>query len=84
MAIAKKEVRGRIHGKTVRLEEDPGLPDGSSVRVIVEACPPSDEERRAALLRAAGAWAGDDEEGLEQYLESIRRQRKLNRPEIEE
>lgn len=66
------------------LDEDPGLPDGSSVRVILENRPSSDEAGRAILLRAAGAWAGDDEDGLEQYLEWNHRQRKVNRPEIEE
>ncbi len=84
MATVKKEIQGRIQGRTVKLEEDPGLPDSSSVRVIPESRPPSDEAGRAALLRAAGAWAGDDEDGLEQYLEWNRQQRKANRPEIEE
>jgi len=83
MATAKREVRGSIRGRTVELEADPGLPDGSSVRVILETHPPSDEAGRAALLEAAGGWAGDDEEGLDQYLEWNRQQRKVNRPELE-
>ena len=82
MATAKREIRGLIQGRKVELEEDPGLPDGSSVRVILETHPPSDEAGRIALLEAAGGWAGDDEEGLEQYLEWNRQQRKVNRPEI--
>lgn len=83
MATAKREVRGSIRGRTVELEEDPGLPDGYPVRVVLETRPPSDEAGRAALLRAAGAWAEDDVEGLDQYLEWNRQQRKIDRPEIE-
>ena len=84
MGIAKKEIRGLIQGRTVMLDDDPGLPDGQPVIAIPEIRPASDEERRMRLLRAAGAWAGDDEEELDQYLEWNRRQRKVNRPEIEE
>ncbi len=84
MVIAKKEIRGLIQGRTVLLDEDSGLPDGQPVIVIPEMMPASDEEGRKRLLGAAGAWAGDDEEGLEQYLEWNRQQRKVNRPEIEE
>jgi hypothetical protein len=32
-----------------------------------------------ALKRAAGAWEHDDPEGLEQYLEQTRQQRKVRR-----
>ena len=83
MATTKREVRGSIRGRTVELEDDPGLPDGSSVRVILETHPPSDEAGRAALLESAGGWADHDLEGLDRYLEWNRQQRKLNRPEIE-
>jgi len=84
MAIAKKEIRGLIQGRTVMLDVDPGLPDGQPVIVIPAVRPASDEEARGRLLRAAGAWTGDDEEGLDQYLEWNRQQRKVNRPKVEE
>ena len=45
------------------LDDDPGLPEGQPVIVIPAMRPASDEEGRMRLLRAAGAWAGDDEEG---------------------
>ncbi len=80
MAIPKTEIRGLIQGRTVMLDEDPGLPDGQPVIVIPETKPTIDEEGRMRLLRAAGAWAGDDEAGLDQYLEWNRRQRKATRP----
>ena len=84
MANAKKEIRGLIQGRTVMLDDDPGLPDGQPVIVIPEPRPASDEGGRMRLLRAAGAWAGDDEEGLDQYLEWNRQQRKVSRCEIAE
>jgi hypothetical protein len=83
LAIAKKEIRGLIQGRTVMLDDDPGLPDGQPVIVIPAMQPASEEEGRMRLLRAAGTWAGDDEGGLDKYLEWVRQQRKVTRPEIE-
>ena len=82
MASASREVRGLIQGRTVVLDEDPGLPDGQAVIVKIPTPPVWDEEGRARLLSAAGAWAEDAEE-LDRYLEWNRAQRKINRPEIE-
>ena len=83
MGIARTEIRGLIRGRTVMLEDDPGWPDGQPVIVIPEMRPAPGEEGRRRLLRAAGAWAGDDEVGLDHYLEWNRQQRKVSRPEIE-
>lgn len=76
---------GIVHGKTIELDEPPGLPDGQPVHVTVQPVAPklSDEERRELLRRAAGSWS-DDPEGLDQYLEWNRQQRKVNRREIPE
>jgi hypothetical protein len=83
----KTAIRGVIHGKVVELEDEPGLPDGQEVSVTLEpvspATSPTSPEALAALRRAAGAWAGDDEE-LDRYLEWNRQQRKGSRPEIPE
>jgi hypothetical protein len=75
-------LKGVIHGKTIELEQEPGLPDGQAVTVTVspaqtEKLPPGE-----GLRRAAGAWA-DDPEGLEEYLEYLRQQRKVGRREID-
>ncbi len=82
MAIAKSRVRGAIRGRTVVLNEDPGLPEGSVVTVTWDPPPPSDDEKLSTLRRLAGAWAEDAEE-LDRYLEWNRQQRKLPRREIE-
>lgn len=83
----KTALRGVIHGKLIELEDEPGLPDGQEVSVTLEpvspATSPTSPEALAALRRAAGAWAGDDEE-LDHYLEWNRQQRKGSRPEIPE
>lgn len=74
---------GIIRGKTIELDVHSGLPDGQPVQVTVQPVAPklSDDERRELLRRAAGGWS-DDPEGLDQYLEWNRQQRKTNRPEI--
>jgi len=80
--INKTLVRnGIIRGKTVELSEDSGLCDGQKVRVTVQVI---DENHvpGEGLRRAFGAWA-DDSEGLDEYLEWNRQQRKINRPEID-
>ena len=84
MATARIEMRGLIKGNAIYLEQDPGMPDGQPVTVVLETRPLSGEdEGRQRLLSAMGAWAGDDEAGLNEYLESCRRERKVLRPEID-
>lgn len=75
-------LRGIVHGKTIELEDAPGLPDGQEVSVMIH---PVQEERLApgeGLRRSFGAWA-DEAEELDRYLEWNRQQRKIGRPEIE-
>ncbi len=75
---------GVIHGRSIELTEDSGLPDGQAVRVIVESMPavaPPLGDAREALKRAAGSWS-DDVDGLDQYLEWNRQRRKGARWEI--
>jgi hypothetical protein len=75
-----KRTKGVIHGRTIELECEPGLPDGQAVSVTVEPIAPEKSQAAfEAFKRAAGGWANDDPEGLEQYLEQTRRQRKARR-----
>jgi hypothetical protein len=74
-------LRGTIRDKTIELEEAPGLPDGQQVTVKVEPAPlltKADQNALDALRRAAGSWS-DDSEGLDQFLEWNRQQRKADR-----
>lgn len=83
----QRALKGVIHGKVIELEDEPGLPDGQEVSVTLEPVSsptsPTSPEALAALRRAAGAWAGDDQE-LDRYLEWNRQQRNGSRPEIPE
>ena len=44
------EIRGVVHGKTIELQEELGLPDGESVAVIVRRVLPQGE----GIRRSAG------------------------------
>jgi hypothetical protein len=74
-------LRGTVHGKTIELEAESGLPEGQQVTVSLEptsARQPAGDSALEALKRAAGGWS-DDPEGLDRFLEWNRQQRKLNR-----
>ncbi len=77
-------VKGVVHGKTVELEREPGLPDGQEVTVTVQAAaqvepklPPGE-----GLRRSFGGWA-DEAEELDKFLEWNRQQRKRGRRELD-
>ena len=84
MSITETVLKGIVHGRTIELEHESGLPDGQQVKVTVELLekakrlPPGE-----GLRRSFGAWA-DDAEELDEYLEWNRQQRKRGRPEIDE
>jgi hypothetical protein len=71
---------GVVHGSTIQLDQDVGLPEGQRVTVIVQ--PEVKHIPGEGLRRSFGAWAEDAEE-LDEYLEWSRQQRKIGRPEIE-
>lgn len=83
--MSQTKIKGVIHGRTIELDTEPGLPEGQAVSVILEPVAPKNSQAALeALKRAAGAWENDDPEGLEQYLEWNRQQRKVKRGEIPE
>jgi hypothetical protein len=77
-------LKGVVQGKTIELEQEPGLPDGQPVTVVVQ---PLAEQGRLppgeGIRRSAGGWA-DDAEELDKYLEWNRSQRKIGRREMPE
>ena len=75
---------GVVHGKMIELAQEPGLPDGQAVSVIVKPVGSSVEQLPPGegLRRAFGAWA-DDAEELDRFLAETRRSRKRKRREIE-
>ena len=82
----KTTLHGVVRGKTIELEEAPGLPDGQRVGVTIEPLPttgPAQLPPREGLRRAFGAWT-DDAEELDRFLEWNRQQRKVGRGRIED
>jgi hypothetical protein len=81
MGSAPTMMKGTVRGKFIELETEPGLPDGQPVTVMVEPVPQPEtlaESPLEALKRAAGGWS-DDPEGVDQFLEWNRQQRKVHR-----
>jgi hypothetical protein len=88
MSSAPAVLKGVIRGRTIELEEEPGLPDGQSVAVTVQPAgeQPLIEKGRLppgeGIRRSAGAWA-DDPAGLDAYLKQLRQDREQDRGLIE-
>jgi len=85
MAENTTALRGKVHGKTIELDQDTGLPDGQQVNVTVQPVTTGDKDLPPGegLRRAFGGWAEDAKE-LDEYLQWNRQQRKTSRPEIEQ
>ena len=72
--------KGVVHGNTIQLEQEPGLPDGQRVDVILAPTDASKDRRAEGLTKSFGAWS-DDGEGIDTFLEEIRRDRDQPRME---
>jgi hypothetical protein len=71
-----KIMQGIVHGKTIELDEEVGVPDGQKVEIAVHilgAAPPG-KPWGEGLRRCAGALA--DIPGLDEDMEQILRERK--------
>jgi hypothetical protein len=86
MSESTSVFHGVVHGKTIELEQRPDFPDGQPVTVTVKpafGCQEANVSPIEALKRAAGSWS-DDVQGLDEFLDWNRRQRKMSRREIPE
>jgi hypothetical protein len=77
-----KTLHGTVRGRTIELEEDPGVAEGQAVEVqvrVIEAA----QKWGDGIHRSAGGWAAYPE--LDAIMESIQRERKLERrPQVED
>ncbi|MHC5543929.1 hypothetical protein ACYOEI_37355 [Singulisphaera rosea] len=71
-----KHAHGVVHGKTIELDEELGLPDGQEVELqvtVVTKPKPSSE----GILRSAEGWADHPE--IDAVIDQTRQDRKLDR-----
>jgi hypothetical protein len=71
-----KTVHGKVHGKTIELDEDLGVADGQEVEVQVTIVPPK-KPWGEGIRRSAGGWAAYPE--MDDIMEKIHQERKLER-----
>ena len=71
-----KTVHGKVHGKTIELDEDPGVAEGQEVEVQIKVVPPA-RKWGEGILRTAGALADDPH--WDAIMEEIHKARKIER-----
>lgn len=72
-----KTLHGRIHGRTIQLDEDPGVADGQEVEIQVKVMPRSPRKSGEGLVRTEGALADDEE--WDAIMEEVHQARKSDR-----
>jgi hypothetical protein len=81
VSLVEQRVQGVVRGKTIELDQEPGLPDGQPV--TVQAIPTRQKlPAGEGLRRSFGAWS-DDAAALDEYL-AWNRQRGHDRPGSDE
>lgn len=77
-----KTIHGKVHGKSIELEEDLGVADGQEVEIQVKILQPA-KKWGEGILRSAGGWADYPE--MDAIMERIEQERKLERrPQLED
>jgi hypothetical protein len=69
-------IHGRVHGKTIELDEDLGMADGQYVEVQVKFVQPA-RKWGDGILSSAGGWVNYP--GMDAIMEKIHHDRKLER-----
>lgn len=72
-----RTIHGRVHGKTIELDEDPGVAEGQEVEVQVKVISRSTRQPGEGFLRTEGALADDTE--WDAIMEDIYQDRKRDR-----
>jgi hypothetical protein len=76
-----KTLHGKVHGRTIELDEDPGVDEGQEVEVQVRLLPKPGRVPGEGLLRTEGILADDTE--WDAIMEEIHQQRRMERrPQI--
>jgi hypothetical protein len=81
--MTKKTLHGIVNGRTIELSEEPGVPTGQQVEVVVTAVPQNGSTWGEGLRRCAGALANDWSDEDDRVLQVIYDDRKQDaRPEL--
>ncbi len=76
-----KTLYGKVHGKTIELDEDLGVAEGQAVAVQITIVEPA-LKWGDGILRSAGGWVDYPE--MDAIMETIYQDRKLERrPQLE-
>jgi hypothetical protein len=76
-----KTLHGKVRGRTIELDEDPGVAEGQEVEVQMKVVPMSTQKTGEGFLRTEGALADDEE--WDAIMDEIYKARKLERrPQI--
>lgn len=76
-----RRLHGTIHGKTIELDEDPGVSEGQVVEIQINVVP-SPQTWGEGILRSAGGWQNHPE--IDAVMQRIQLERKLDRrPQME-
>jgi hypothetical protein len=82
--LMTKTLHGRVHGRTIELNEDPGVAEGQEVEIQMKVVP-TPKQWGDGLRRCAGALASEWTEEDDRILEEIHQERKRDtRGEIPE
>ena len=73
-----KTIHGKVHGRTIELDEDLGVAEGQEVEVHVKVIPKIARTPGEGFLRTEGALADDTE--WDSIMEQIHRERKGVKP----
>jgi hypothetical protein len=72
-----KTLHGKVHGKIIELDEDPGVAEGQEVEVQMKMVPKSTQKTGEGFLRTEGALADDTE--WDAMMEEVYEERKRGR-----
>ena len=70
-----KKLHGTVHGRTIELDEDPGVSDGEEVELQIQIA--TARKWGEGILRSAGGWVEYPE--MDDIMEKIYQERRLER-----
>jgi hypothetical protein len=81
-----RKYHGRVHGRTIELDEDLGVAEGQEVEVQVTVLPKPPRKTGEGLLRTEGALGDDDEwDGIMDEIQKARKtDHRPDAPQLEE